>query len=89
LPGSGGRFNWAVQSQLALIKSLNARGGNGQLSILGTTNLNLNQVGTLQATTQLGVVFEGDPPSTDNGNKWRLKAGPGGFFGLTGSINLF
>lgn len=47
MPGSGGRFNWAVQSQLALIKSLNARGGNGQLSILGTTNLNLNQSGTL------------------------------------------
>jgi len=89
MPGSAGRFNWSVQSQLALIKSLSNRGGSGQVSIFGVANLNLDKAGTIQATTQLGPVFEADPPSSDNGNKWGLKAGVGAFFGLTGTINLF
>jgi len=89
MPGSVGRFNWSVQSQLALIKSLSNRGGSGQLSIFGVTNLNLDKAGTIQATTQFGPVFEADPPSSDNGHKWGLKAGLGAFFGLTGTLNLF
>jgi len=89
MPGSRGRFNWSVQSQVALIKSLSNRGGSGQVSVFGVANVNLDKNGTIQATTQLGPVFEADPPSSDNGNKWGLKAGVGAFFGLTGTINLF
>jgi peptidoglycan hydrolase-like protein with peptidoglycan-binding domain len=89
MPGSAGRFNWSIQSQLALLKSLSNRGGSGQLSILGAANLNIIKDGSLQATTQLGPVFEADPPTSDNGNKWGLKAGVSAFFGLTGTLNLF
>jgi hypothetical protein len=89
MPGSAGRFNWSIQSQLALIKSLSNRGGSAQLSILGGVNLNLNQAGTIQVTTQIGPVFEADVPTSENGNKWQLKAGINTFFGLTGTINLF
>jgi hypothetical protein len=88
MPGSGGRFNWSVQAQLALIKSLSTRGGSGQVSIFGVANLNLDKDGIIQATAQIGPVFEADPPSSVNGNKWGLKAGAGAFFGLTGTINL-
>lgn len=89
MPGSAGRFNWSIQAQLALLKSLSNPGGSGQLSLLGAANLNIIKDGRLQATTQLGPVIEADPPTSDNGNKWGLKAGVGAFFGLTGSINLF
>jgi len=89
MPGSGGRFNWSIQAQLALIKSLSNRGGSGQLSLLGAANLNIRKDGSLQATTQRGPVLEADPPTSDNGNKWGVKAGLGAFFGLTGTINLF
>ena len=89
MPGSAGRFNWSVQSQLALLKSLSNRGGSGQLSVFGVANLNIIKDGSLQATTELGPVIEADPPTSDNGNKWGLKAGLGAFFGLTGTLNLF
>lgn len=89
MPGSVGRFNWSVQSQLALIKSLSNSGGSGQLSVFGVANVNLTKSGSIQATTQLGPVIEADPPTSDNGNKWGLKAGVGAFFGLTATINLF
>lgn len=89
MPGSAGRFNWSVQSQLALLKSLSNRGGSGQFSVFGVANLNIIKDGSLQATTELGPVIEADPPTSDNGNKWGLKAGVGAFFGLTGTLNLF
>jgi hypothetical protein len=89
MPGSVGRFNWSIQSQLALIKSLSNRGGNAQLSLLGVANVNLTKSGSIQATTQLGGVVEADPPSSDNDHKWVLKPGLGAFFGLTGTIKLF
>ena len=60
--GSTGRDQLQSRS-LALIKSLSNRGGSGQLSIFGVTNLKPGiKAGTIQATTQFGPVFEADPP---------------------------
>ena len=87
MPGSGGRFNWSVQDQLALIKSLSNRGGSVQNSVLGVANLNITESGSVQATTQIGPVFEADPPSSDNDRKWVFKAGISAFLGITVNID--
>jgi hypothetical protein len=92
LPGSAGRFNWSVQAQLALIKSLSNRSGSVQISGLAGANLSVirrGSVDVLQLTTQLGIVGEFDPPNDDNGGVWKVSAGAVAFFGLTGTFGSF
>ena len=93
MPLSGGRFNWSVQAQLALMKSLTNPSGSGQLTGLVSANLSIikNKDGddVFQVTTQFGPLLEADPPRKDSGSKWEIKGGGVLFFGLTGTIGLF
>jgi hypothetical protein len=92
LPGLGeGRWNWGIQEQLALTKSLYNGSGSIQGSILPTVNLSLLKRGkndVLQLTGQGGLVLELDPPGAENGNRWGFKAGWQAFLGLTGTYTL-
>jgi hypothetical protein len=92
LPGSTDNFNWSIQAQEALIKSLTNSGGSSQTSVLAVTNVSLvkNAQGkdVLQATVQAGPFLEADLPDETNGHKWTLKTGVITFFGITGTINF-
>lgn len=91
IPGLGGRWNWGVQEQIALTKSLSNGSGSIQGSIMPSVNFSLIKRGNndvLQLTGQGGLILELDPPDMTNGNCWRLKAGLGAFLGLTGTYTL-
>jgi hypothetical protein len=92
LPGSTDHFNWSIQSQLALIKSLTNPQGSGQASVIAQSNVSLikNSKGNdvLQATAQGGLYLEADPPSDSNDHRWMLRPGAVMFFGFTGTLNF-
>jgi Putative peptidoglycan binding domain len=90
--GSGEIFNWSVQAQLALIKSLTNRSWSAQGSPLLQANLRLyaqNDKDVVQATVQAGPLFEADPPSASSDHRWHLKAGFVSFFGITVTLRDF
>jgi hypothetical protein len=92
LPGSTGNFNWSIQSQIALIKSLTNPQGSGQASVLAQTNVSLIKDSKgrdiLQATVQGGGYLEADPPSDSNDHRWKFKPGVTTFFGFTVTANF-
>lgn len=81
-----GGWNFGVQEQVAVMTSLSNGLGSIQGAVLPTVNLNLYQSddgkNLLQLTGQAGLMLELDPPRGPGGY-WVLKAGPGGFVGMT------
>jgi hypothetical protein len=92
MPLSGGRFNWSVQAQLALMKSLTNPSGSGQLTGLLSANLGIikdkdgNDV--FQVTTQLGPLLDAAAPNRVNDRRWVVTGGAVLFFGLTGTLGV-
>jgi hypothetical protein len=93
LPGSGGRFSWSIQTQAALIKSLDKpTPPAGQLSLIAAANLTLVKVGdkdVLQVTAQAGGYLQAEVPNDSNDNKWKVTAGAVTFFGIAGTFAQF
>jgi hypothetical protein len=86
-----GHWGFGIQEQLALTTSLSNGSGSIQGSIMPSVNLDLHHWDddkhVLQLTGQGGLILEVDPPAGPAGS-WGLKAGVGGFLGLTYSYSL-
>ena len=93
MPGSAGPFTWSIQTQAALIKSLNqGRPPAVQGSVVAAASLTLVKLGDkdfIQVTGQVGGYLQAEPPSDFNENRWNVTGGAVSFFGLTGTFFSF